>query len=138
MLKLPALPRLRRPPRRRRAEVEELLRVARASFVQLQAAWDRADLAAMRPLAAEPLLRELRDELARRGPAPNHTEVLELEARLLSWEELSEAYVASLEFSGLIRERSESGPCPFRELWLLAKVKSAGLGWQIARVQSLG
>ncbi len=42
-----------------------------------------------------------------------------------------------MEFSGLIRERSDRGAEPFRELWLLANVKAAGGGWKLARVQSL-
>lgn len=124
-----------RPLRQR--EVDELLRVARLSFVQLQAAWDRADIGALGSLATAQLMEELRSQLAERGPGPNHTEVLSLDARLLSLEELQEAFVASVEFSGLIREQVDAGAVPFRELWLLAKLKSAGQGWQLARVQSL-
>jgi predicted lipid-binding transport protein (Tim44 family) len=119
------------------AQIEEVLRVARQSFVELQAAWDRADLGALRQLTTEPLLEDLRDQLAQRGPAPNHTEVVSLDARLLGLEELHEAFVASVEFSGLIREQLNASACPFRELWLLANVKAAGRGWQLARVQSL-
>ncbi len=121
----------------RQRDVDELLRVARLSFVQLQAAWDRADISALGTLATAPLMEELRSQLAERGPGPNHTEVLSLDARLLSLEELQEAFVASVEFSGLIREQLDAGAAPFRELWLLAKLKSAGQGWQLARVQSL-
>lgn len=129
---------LRRPrPGGSAPDVDELLRVARLSFMQLQAAWDRADLSAMGMLATEPLLEELRSQLAERGPGPNHTEVLALDARLLALEELREAFVASVEFSGLIRERLDHGAAPFRELWLLANVKAADRGWQLARVQSL-
>ena len=119
------------------AQVEDLLRVARQSFVEMQAAWDRADLGALRQLTTEPLLEDLRDQLAQRGPHPNRTEVVRLDARLLALEELHEAFVASVEFSGLIREQTDAGACPFRELWLLANVKAAGRGWQLARVQSL-
>lgn len=118
-------------------EVEAFLLVARQSFVQLQAAWDRADLGALGQLTTEPLLQELRDQLEARGAAPNCTEVLALDARLLSLEELREAYVASVEFSGLIREQFDQGAAPFRELWLLANFKAADRGWRLARVQSL-
>jgi len=123
--------------RRRTREVDDLLRVARLSFVQLQAAWDRADLIVLGSLTTGPLLEELRSQLAERGPSPNHTEVLSLDARLLGVEELGEAFVASVEFSGLIRERIDARAAPFRELWLLANVKAAGRGWQLAQVQSL-
>ena len=124
-----------RPLRQR--EVDDLLKLARMSFVQLQAAWDRADLGALRHFTTEPLLEELRSQLAERGPGPNHTEVLRLDARLLRLEELQEAFVASVEFSGLIRERLDERAAPFRELWLLARPKASDTGWQLARVQSL-
>jgi len=88
-------------------------------------------------LTTEPLAAELRDQLAARGPGPNRTEVLELDARLLALEELAEGFFASVEFSGLIRERVDDGAAPFRELWMLAKLKTAGRGWQLARVQAL-
>ena len=119
------------------AEVDELLSLARASFVQMQAAWDRADLRALGMLATGPLLEELRCQLQERGPAHNHTEVVSLHARLLSMDDLSEAQVASVEFSGLIQEDPASAAAPFRELWLLANVKAADEGWKLASVQAL-
>ncbi|MFY9513325.1 MAG: Tim44-like domain-containing protein [Rubrivivax sp.] len=120
-------------------EVEAFLHVARQSFVKLQAAWDAADLRALSALTTESLLAELQDQLAARGPGPNRTEVLQLDARLLGIEELQEAFVASVEFSGLIRERlDDHGAAPFRELWMLAKLKAADRDWRLARVQALG
>ena len=117
--------------------VPEFLQVARQSFLELQAAWDRADWRALQQLATEALLVDLREQHAMRGPGPNRTEVLELHAELLALEELREAFVASVEFRGLIREDSGSTAAPFRELWLLANVKSADRGWKLARVQAL-
>lgn len=119
------------------SEIEELLALARESFLQVQAAWDRADLAAMGGVATTTLLADLRHQLAMRGPGPNHTEVIQLDARLLALEDLHEALVASVEFSGLIREHDAAVATPFRELWLLAQVKSVDDGWKLARVQSL-
>jgi len=118
-------------------DVDELLRVARLSFVQLQAAWDRADLGLLGQMTTGPLLEDLRQQLVERGPGVNHTEVVTLNARLLSIDELRDAYVASVEFTGLIREALDTAACPFRELWLLANVKTQQHGWQLARVQSL-
>ena len=117
--------------------VQAFLHVARQSFLQLQAAWDRADLPALGLMTTEPLLDDLRQQLLLRGPGPNRTEVIELQARLVTLEDLQEACVASVEFSGWIRERSDDEAAPFRELWLLADVKAAGRGWKLARVQAL-
>lgn len=123
--------------RAQQRDIDELLRVARLSFVQLQAAWDRADLSALGSLATASLLEDLSFQLAERGPGPNRTEVLALDARLLQLEELRDAFLASVEFNGLIREEADAVATPFRELWMLAKMKSEGQGWQLARVQSL-
>lgn len=130
----------RRPAVRQRpgsGDLQAFLQVARDSFLQMQAAWDRADLAALGLMATDALLEDLREQLAERGPGPNRTEVLELQARLLALEDMAEALVASVEFSGLIRERLDDRAAPFKELWLLANVKAANRGWQLARVQSL-
>jgi predicted lipid-binding transport protein (Tim44 family) len=119
-------------------DVAAFLEVARRSFVCIQQAWDRADLAALSAMASAPLLEELRSQLAERGPGPNHTEVIRVEARLLAVEDLSEAQLASIEFSGLIRESQDASAMPFRELWMLARPQGADAGWQVARVQALG
>ena len=124
------------------AELDALLSVARQSFVQVQAAWDAADLHTLASFTTEPLLADLRSQLDARGPGPNRTEVLSLHAELLGLEEMREAYVASVEFSGFIREQMDSAAAPFRELWLLANLKdtdggSPGQGWRLAGVQSL-
>jgi len=127
----------RREARARQLQVDELLQLARLSFMRLQLAWDTADLGALGELATRQLLDELRDQLVQRGPGPNHTEVLQLQARLLSLDDLHEAMLASVEFTGLIREHQTDEAAPFRELWMLASVKAAGPGWKLARVQSL-
>lgn len=135
-------------------DVAACLEAARRSFLCVQQAWDRADLDALARVTSEPLLEELRCQLAERGPAPNHTEVLRLEARLLGVEQLQQAQVASIEFSGLIREGENCHPAPFRELWMLARLPAsttgantdpgtdpgtdAGADWRVARVQALG
>jgi predicted lipid-binding transport protein (Tim44 family) len=118
-------------------DLDAFLDVARRSFVCMQQAWDRADLAALSAVATEPLLEELRTQLEERGPLPNHTEVLRIEARLLAVEELCQAQVASVEFSGLIREQLGARPMPFRELWMLARTGDTDRAWRVARVQAL-
>jgi len=118
-------------------DMAAFLDVARRSFVCVQQAWDRADLTALSAFATEPLFEELRSQLAERGPGPNHTEVVRIEARLLGVEDLREAQVASVEFSGLIREQQDALPIPFRELWMLARLQGPDPSWRVARVQAL-
>jgi len=45
--------------------------------------------------------------------------------------------MASVEFSGLIREEPSAGPTPFREVWNMTKPKNGSSGWLVAGVQAL-
>jgi predicted lipid-binding transport protein (Tim44 family) len=120
---------------------EGFLRAAKANFVTLQAAWDRSDIAALRAMMTDGMLGEIRTQLAEReahtGTTPNNTDVVMIEAHLLGIEELADEYMASVEFSGMIREEPSAGPSPFREVWNMTKPKSGGSGWLVAGVQAL-
>lgn len=114
---------------------------AKRSFVTLQAAWDRSDIPTLRAMMTDSMLDEIRNQLAERekhmaGQA-NHTEVVLLEAQLLGIEELSDEFMASVEFSGMIREEPSAGPSPFREVWNMTKPKNGSSGWLVAGVQAL-
>ncbi len=120
---------------------EGFLRAAKNNFVTLQAAWDRSDIPALRAMMTDDMLGEIRNQLAEReahtGTAPNSTEVVMIEAHLLGIEELADEYMASVEFSGMIREEPSAGPSPFREVWNMTKPKSGSAGWLVAGVQAL-
>ena len=117
------------------------IEAAKRNFATLQAAWDRSDVATLRSMMTDGMLTEIRSQLAEReshrGDQPNHTEVLMIEAQLLGIEDLGEAYMASVEFSGMIREEPSSGPSPFREVWNMTKAKTGASGWLVAGVQAL-
>ena len=114
---------------------------ARRNFITLQDAWDRSDIPALRAMMTDGMLAEIQSQLAERERAApgeaNQTEVVMLEAQLLGIEEVEDGHMASVEFSGLIREEPSSGPNPFREVWNMIKPKSGG-GWLVAGVQALG
>ncbi len=115
----------------------ELLATARQHFVELQAAWDVGDVGTLRALTTPNMLEELCCQLPERGAGPNRTDVVTLHASLLGFEELGSAYLASIEFSGMIREQSDQGAAPFRELWMLAQSKDGEARWRLARQQAL-
>lgn len=121
-------------------DAESFLRASKTNFVNLQDAWDRSDIASLRAMMTGGMLAEIQSQLAEReraGAAPNKTEVVMLEAQLLGLEEQDEAYLASVEFSGLIREEPSAGPNPFREIWNITRPKSGDAGWLVAGVQAL-
>ncbi|MBV8618312.1 MAG: Tim44 domain-containing protein [Curvibacter sp.] len=122
-------------------DVEAFLAVAKRHFVTLQGAWDRSDIELLRSMMTDAMLGEIRAQLAEREAhrpgEPNATEVVMLEARLLGIEDLADDHLASVEFSGLIREEPSAGPSPFREVWNLIKPREGQRGWLVAGVQAL-
>jgi predicted lipid-binding transport protein (Tim44 family) len=122
-------------------DVDGFLAAAKRNFVTLQDAWDRADVSMLRSMMTDSMVEEIRTQLADRaghtGGASNKTEVVMLDAKLLGIEELPDAYMASVEFSGMIREDASTGPGPFREVWNMTKPTSGNGGWLVAGVQAL-
>ncbi|MDQ1259066.1 MAG: hypothetical protein QG643_890 [Pseudomonadota bacterium] len=122
-------------------DVAGFTEAARRNFITLQAAWDKADVATLRSMMTDAMLDEIRSQLAEReaqgAGQPNQTDVVMLEAQLLGIEEVGGAYMASVEFSGMIREEPSAGPSPFREVWNMSKPKDGRSGWLVAGVQAL-
>ena len=122
-------------------DVAGFTEAAKRNFITLQDAWDRSDIPALRAMMTDGMLAEIQSQLAERersasGQA-NQTDVVMLEAQLLGIEELDDAYMASVEFSGMIREDASAGPSPFREVWNMTKPRSGRGGWLVAGVQAL-
>jgi predicted lipid-binding transport protein (Tim44 family) len=115
------------------------LTAAKRNFVTLQDAWDKSDIAALKAMMTDEMAGEIKSQLAERGVQAgvvNKTDVVMLDAQLLGIEEMVTEYMASVEFSGMIREDASTGPAPFREVWNMTKAKNGG-GWLVAGVQAL-
>jgi predicted lipid-binding transport protein (Tim44 family) len=117
------------------------INAAKQNFMTLQNAWDRSDVSTLRSMMTDTMLTEIKTQLAEReanaSGQPNQTDVVMLDAQLLGIEEVGEFYMASVEFSGLIREEPSAGPTPFREVWNMTKPKNGSSGWLVAGVQAL-
>ena len=117
------------------------LEASKAHFIQLQAAWDRADMPALRAMMTDDMLGQIQSQLIEREHQPDavgpSSEVVMLDAKLLGIEEQAAAYLASVEFSGLIRDAAAAGPNPFREVWSIIRPKSGAEGWLVAGVQAM-
>ena len=122
-------------------DTDGFLAAAKRNFVTLQDAWDRADIGTLRSIMTDGMVGEIRQQLGERenhtGGQPNKTEVVMLDAKLLGIEELPDVYMASVEFSGMIREDISAGPSPFREVWNMTRPTSGSSGWLVAGVQAL-
>jgi predicted lipid-binding transport protein (Tim44 family) len=120
---------------------------SKAHFVNLQAAWDKSDITTLRSMLTEEMMREIQAQISERAatdPAGTvyRTEVVAIEAHLMGIEEVAAGvhaaqYMASVEFSGQIREEVGVAAEPFREVWNLTKPVAGG-GWLVAGIQALG
>ncbi len=118
-------------------DVPGFLRNAKTYFIRLQAAWDKADINDIREFTSSEMFAELRLQIQERGASVNVTDVVRIDAELMGVETIGGDYLASVKFSGLIKE-SENAPAePFAEAWNLSKPTSGQGGWVLAGIQQL-
>lgn len=118
-------------------DAQAFLRSAKTYFIRLQAAWDRADINDIREFTTPEMFGELRLQLQERGAATNHTDVVSLDAELLGIEASGDEYIASIRFSGMIKEAEQAPAEPFTEIWNLTKPVSGQGGWVLAGIQQI-
>ncbi len=116
---------------------ESFLLNAKKHFVHLQEAWDRGDLEKLREFATPEMFAELNQDLQARATEQNRTEVVTIEADLLGVESLQDVYLASVRFSGMIREQADGPAESFVEVWNLTKPVNGQGGWVLAGIQQL-
>jgi predicted lipid-binding transport protein (Tim44 family) len=118
-------------------DTQGFLRHAKTHFIRLQAAWDKADINDIREFTTPEMFAELRMQLQERGASPNNTDVVSLDAELLGIETHDSYYLASVKFSGMIKESLNAPAEPFAEVWNLSKPTSGQGGWLLAGIQQL-
>lgn len=118
-------------------DVPAFLRAAKSYFIRMQAAWDKADIHDIHEFTTPEMFAEMKLQLQERGPGPNVTDVVTLNAELLGIETLNNEYMASVKFSGMIREFEGAPAEPFEEIWNMTRPISKTGGWVLAGVQQL-
>jgi predicted lipid-binding transport protein (Tim44 family) len=109
---------------------------AKTHFVRLQAAWDKADFRDIREYTSPELFAELKREREKLGEQSNYTEVVTLNAELLETRREGDQLVASVHFTGLIREEEGAGANDLSEVWhVVHDWDSAEGDWLIAGIQ---
>ncbi len=116
---------------------EGFLRTAKVQFVRLQAAHDAADLNDLRDFTSPEMFATLKLDIGERRGVANRTDVVTLDAQLLGIETTAVDYLASVHFTGMIREEDGAEAKPFNEIWVLAKPVAGG-GWVLAGIQQAG
>jgi predicted lipid-binding transport protein (Tim44 family) len=117
-------------------EVAPFIRVAKTSFIRMQAANDRGDLDDIRDFTTPELYAEIAMQLGERGAAPQRTDVVSVEADVIEAVVEDGYEVASVRFWGLIRENDAANPESFDEIWhVRRKAGDAKASWLIAGIQ---
>lgn len=107
---------------------------AKVNFVRLQAAWDAGKLADIRAFSTPEMFAELKVDFEARGER-DETDVVQLNAELVDLAEDANEYVASVRYTGLLREGAGATAQPFAETWQLTKPKHGDDGWLLAGIE---
>jgi predicted lipid-binding transport protein (Tim44 family) len=109
------------------------LQQAKEQFIRIQGIWDSGNLEDLRNYLTDDLILELKPQLVERQGSPNRTEVVLLNADLLGIEVVTDGYLASVRFSGMLREQADADAFRFEEVWNLFKPTHGG--WLLAGIQ---
>lgn len=118
-------------------DAEAFLRVAKLNFVRLQASNDAKNFDDIREFVSPEVYAEIKMQMDERGDAPQQTDIVTLNAELLEVVTESSRHIASVHFSGMIREELGSAAVPFNEVWNLSKPVEGNKGWIISGIQQL-
>jgi len=117
-------------------EVEPFVRVAKTSFIRLQAANDAKDLDDIRDYTTPEMYAEIAMQIAERGDAPQKSEVVSVEAQVVEAVVEDGFEIASVRFWGLMREAPDANPESFDEVWhVRKKAGDRKATWLIAGIQ---
>ncbi|MGQ9484954.1 MAG: Tim44 domain-containing protein [Desulfosoma sp.] len=97
-------------------DAQEFMEKAKALYVQLQEAWDRRDMEAIRPLVSLEVFEEIQRQAQEDAP-PSRTHLLWINPELLEVRELDGHTVASVLFDVMMRETDQEMAKQVRELW---------------------
>lgn len=114
---------------------------AKKSFLDLQAANDDGNVAAIRDFTTDEMYEMLKQDIEQRsegrGPSAQRTDVMTLNADLLEVVTEGNMHWASVRFSGMIREEQSAAAQPFEEVWNLQKPADGSAGWMLAGIQQV-
>ncbi|MDC8446568.1 MAG: 39S ribosomal protein L45 [Nitrosomonas sp.] len=117
-------------------KVEPFLRNAKTSFIRLQAAHDIGDINDIREYTTPEMLAEISMQIQERGNTQQKSEVMFLDANLLNVETNHDSAIASVRFTGQMRELPDGEPEAFDEIWHVEKnLNDSNSVWLLAGIQ---
>ncbi|HEX9392786.1 MAG TPA: TIM44-like domain-containing protein [Usitatibacteraceae bacterium] len=119
-------------------EVAPFEREARTAFIRLQAANDRGDLDDIRDFSTPEMFAELAVQIQERGEVAQRTEVVSLAVNVLEVATENNRAIASVRYTGTIRDAVSALPETFDEVWHVVKnLADPKSTWQLAGIQQL-
>lgn len=118
-------------------DVAGFVKQARKSFLDLQAANDDGNVAAIRDFTTDEMYDLLKQDMGARGAQAQRTDVMTLNADLVEVVTEGNMHWASVRFSGMIREEQTDAAAPFEEIWNLRKPADGSSGWMLAGIQQV-
>lgn len=119
-------------------EDEPFLRAAKGHFIRLQEAYDRGDLQDIREYTAPEVFAEIQLQVQERGAAKNKTDVLQLNAEMADVVTEGDLVIASVRFTGMVREAEGAAPSALNEIWHIQKsAKDQNASWFVAGIQQI-
>ncbi len=115
--------------------VESFIRNGKMSFIRLQAANDRKDLDDIREYTTPEVFAEIAMQLQERGNEPQKTDVIQLNAELLTVVDEGHFSIASVRFTGQLTENN-GAPENIDEIWHVQKdLRDDKSMWLLAGIQ---
>ena len=119
-------------------EDEPFLRGAKSNFIRLQEAYDRADLNDIREFTTPEVFAEIRMQIEERGSSVNKTDVVQLNATMADVVTEAGLVIASVRFTGLLREEAGAEAQPFDEVWHIQKsATDRNAAWFVSGIQQI-
>lgn len=109
---------------------------AKKFFVTMQGVFDQGDVAGLREYCSDEVVDHLRAEIESRGNAVNRTDVVTLNAQLIGFETDVDEQIATVAFTGLLREEQDADATEINELWIMSRPVSGG-GWVLSGIHNL-
>lgn len=117
-------------------DAESFLKQAKRSFIALQLAHDAGDLEEIRAYTTPDLFAEISKQVAERGNMAQQTDVIFVDAALLDVTNQRDHAIASVRFTGELRDAPNAQPEPFDEIWHVEKdLTASDSGWLLAGIQ---
>lgn len=112
----------------------DFLRKAKVQFIRLQAAYDQKNLQDLSQFTSPDVFAEIKMQLQDRGNQDNVTDVVTLDAELLDVIVEYQDTIATVRFTGLIKEEADAPSVSLNEVWHFRKTANSD-NWVTAGIQ---